>query len=89
MTQPTSVNGKVRTIMAKVSRVDLTELEDDIRFREEMGVDSLMAMEIVATCEKRLSIVLDETELARLETIGEFVAYVNDVFERTHGSPQP
>jgi len=89
MTQGTSVDDKVRNIMAKVSRIDITELENDIRFREELGVDSLMAMEIVATCEKRLAIVLDETELGRLETIGEFVGYVNDVFERTHGSPQP
>jgi len=88
MTQGISVNDKVRQIMAKVSRIDISELEHDVRFREELGVDSLMAMEIVATCEKRLSIVLDEAELGRLETIGDFVAYVGDVFERTHGDPR-
>lgn len=73
--------------MAKVSRIDISELEDDIRFREELGVDSLMAIEIVATCEKRLAIVLDESELASVETIGEFVGYVSEVYGQTHGEP--
>ncbi|WP_455381415.1 acyl carrier protein [Salinispira pacifica] len=72
--------------MSSVSRIDISSLDGDIRFREELGVDSLMAMEIIAYCEKELEIQLSEGELGCIETIGEFVDYVNDVFGRTHGS---
>jgi len=71
--------------MSNVSRIDISSLDGDIRFREELGVDSLMAMEIIAYCEKELEIELDEGELGCVETIGEFVDYVNDIFGRTHG----
>ena len=89
MIQSTEVSSEVRRIMSNVSRIDISSLDADVRFREELGVDSLMAMEIIAYCEKELSIQLDEGDLGCVETIGDFVDYVNDVFERTHGSQNP
>ncbi|HUX14426.1 MAG TPA: acyl carrier protein [Spirochaetia bacterium] len=85
MMQSANVSDEVRRIMSSVSRFDISSLESDIRFREELGVDSLMAMEIIAYCEKELSIQLDEGNLGCVETIGDFVEYVNDVFRKTHG----
>lgn len=50
-------------LISQVSRIDKRELVYDVRVREELGIDSLMAMEIVATIEKRFDIRIDEAVL--------------------------
>jgi acyl carrier protein len=79
------VKSEIKEIMSRVSRIDISELDSDIKFREELGVDSLMAMEIVATCEKQFDIQIDEDQLYKVETIGDFESLVLDIYEKTHG----
>jgi acyl carrier protein len=82
------VLAEVKRIMSNISRIDVEELESDVKIREEVGVDSLMAMEIVATCEKRLDIHIDESELYNVETIGDFENLVVSLYSRKHGDPK-
>jgi acyl carrier protein len=82
------VKSEIKEIMSRVSRIDVSELDSDIKFREELGVDSLMAMEIVATCEKQLDIQIDEGQLYTVETIGDFESLVMDIYEKTHGKKE-
>jgi len=77
---------KVREIMSSISRIDIEELDSDVRIREELGVDSLMAMEIVATCEKHLDICIDEGQLYDVETIGDFERLIVTIYNEKHGS---
>jgi acyl carrier protein len=67
---------KVREVIASVSRIDITELADNVNVREELGIDSLMAMEIIATVERALEIEIDEEQYADIETVGEFINLV-------------
>ena len=67
---------RIIAIVSSISRIDAAELKDDVLIREELGVDSLMAMEIVASCERQLNIHIDEGELYRLQTVGDFVQMV-------------
>lgn len=78
------VLAEVKRIMSDISRIDVEELESDIKIREELGVDSLMAMEIVATCEKRLDIHIDEGELYNVETIGDFEKLIMSLYSKKH-----
>jgi acyl carrier protein len=80
-----SILERVRAIMSQISRIDLAELEEGVRFREELGVDSLMAMEIVATCEKELSVSIDEGQLYEVQTIGDFQRLVLACHREQHG----
>jgi len=66
------INEKLKAIVSNVTRIDISELSEEIRVREELGVDSLMAMEIVALCEKQFDIFIDEEQLFLVETIGDF-----------------
>lgn len=63
----------IKRIVSRISRIDVEELDDRVLIREELGIDSLMAMEIVATCEKRLNLKIDETLFADLQTVGDFL----------------
>ncbi len=80
------LRGRVEQIVSRISRIDAAEFEDDVLIREELGIDSLMAMEIIATCEKELDIQIDETLFACVETVGDFMSIMHDLYENQRAS---
>ena len=72
MSNRTEITRELKTIVSNVTRIDLSELSESTRVREELGIDSLMAMEIVALCEKQFGISIDEEQLFQVETVGDF-----------------
>lgn len=76
----------IELIVSKISRIDRSEFEDDVLIREELGIDSLMAMEILARCERRFAIEIPESEMYEVQTVADFVAVVKRRFFETHGS---
>lgn len=77
---------RVEQIVSRVSRIDRSEFEDSVLIREELGIDSLMAMEIIATSEKELDISIDETLFGCVETVGDFMAIMSDLYEKQKAS---
>jgi acyl carrier protein len=78
---------QVKRIVSEVSRIDESEFEDEVLIREELGIDSLMGMEIIANCEKALDIHIDESLFAEIETVGDFLRMIEKLYEHEH--PQP
>ena len=76
---PESLGEQVRAIISGISRIPASELADDVNVREEVGIDSLMAMEIIANCEKRFSVLIDENRYAEIETIGDFLRLIGSL----------
>ena len=74
----------IRKILATIARIDPAELDDEVRIREELGVDSLMAMEIIATCEQRLEVSIDENDVVEIETVGEFIDFLIGITRERH-----
>ncbi len=72
MSNRTEITRELKTIVSNVTRIDIAELSENTRVREELGIDSLMAMEIVALCEKQFGISIDEEQLFQVETVGDF-----------------
>lgn len=69
---PESLKNEIKQIVARISRIDVNELQDQVLIQEELGIDSLMSMEIIARCEKSLGIKIDETLFANIHTVGDF-----------------
>jgi acyl carrier protein len=67
-----SLKSEIKRIVSRVSRIDVNDLDDQVLIREELGIDSLMSMEILATCEKALGIKIDESLFADVQTVNEF-----------------
>jgi acyl carrier protein len=63
----------IKRIVSRISRIDVEELDDSLLIRDELGIDSLMAMEIIATCEKHLQIRINEELVADVQTVGDFL----------------
>ena len=79
---PESIREQTRAIISGISRIPSSELADDVNVRDEVGIDSLMAMEIIANCEKRFGVVIDESRYAEIETIGDYLRLVESLVRR-------
>jgi len=59
----------LRNTVAMVLDVDVSEVTDDASFVEDLGGDSLLAMEIVVVLEKKYQVKFAEDELAELTSL--------------------
>lgn len=69
---------EILDIISEISRIDRSEITPEVLIREELGIDSLQAMAIVARLEKRFSIRLDESKLFEVDTVGDFVRLLQE-----------
>lgn len=70
------VKDKLREIIAEVAEID--EVPDDVPFRD-LGIDSMMAIEIVAEVEREYKLSIPEEEL---EQLTDFNAVLRKVEEK-------
>jgi acyl carrier protein len=56
--------------VAKEEEVDPDTIQDDVRLREGLGIDSLDVMEVVFEIEERLRIKIGEQDMQGVETVG-------------------
>ena len=67
------LKNEIINIISKISKINAGEINDDILIREELNVDSLMAMEILSAIEVKFKIKVNEEEIIKISTIGEFI----------------
>lgn len=63
MPAPADLRDKLRAIISEVSEVD--EIPDEVPFKD-LGIDSMMAIEIVAEVERTYKLSIPENELQKL-----------------------
>ena len=67
---------EIRAMIAEIAERDEEEIEGDLSFVEDLGFDSMMALEILAKLEKQYKIKIPEEELTKLDTLNQTVALV-------------
>ncbi len=63
--------------IARLAEIPPESVRDDVPLRDQ-GVDSLMAMEVVAFIEKRLQIDIPEEEIPKIRTLNDILAKVRE-----------
>ncbi len=63
-------------VLAKITRIDASSINDDVLIRDELGIDSLMGIEIIAKVEKYYNIHLEESLLLEINRVGDFINLV-------------
>jgi acyl carrier protein len=63
-------------VLAKITRIDATTIDDNVLIRDELGIDSLMGIEIIAKVEKHYDIHLEESLLLEINRVGDFIDLV-------------
>jgi acyl carrier protein len=72
-------------IISRVAQVDTSQITDDILIREELGIDSLMGVEIIAMIEKEFDIEVDESLLLNMNSVGDFLQIIEREIDKKKG----
>ncbi|RKP54142.1 acyl carrier protein [Cohnella endophytica] len=78
MNQEQLIN-ELRVIIAETIEID--DFTDDENFISDLGVDSMMIIEIVARLEKKYRIDIEESYLHQMTTFNQLVATVKEIME--------
>ncbi len=63
-------------VLAKITRIDASSINDNVLIQDELGIDSLMGIEIIAKVEKYYNIHLEESLLLDINRVGDFINLV-------------
>ena len=66
---PIEVKSRIRELVAEVLEVEPQELKENAQFVKDLGMDSMMALEILAGIEKRFKIVIPEEKLGQFTDV--------------------
>ena len=72
------LENEIRLLIAPIIEKDPGQITPEAKFFEDLGVDSMMALEILAAIEKKYKIAIPEEKLAQLTTLGQTVAVARE-----------
>lgn len=69
---------EIKNLIAEIIEKDPAEVGPETKFVEDLGMDSMMALEILAAIEKRYKIAIPEEKLAELANLNQTVAVARE-----------
>lgn len=63
------IKKEVKKAVAAIIEVPEAKLTDEVKFIEDLGIDSMMALEIVASIEKKYKVVIPEEEIPKMRCL--------------------
>lgn len=73
---PDHIRAEVKKLIAEVTEREPEEITDTALFADELGVDSLMAMEVMVAVDKKYKINIPEDEFAKIKNVNDTVEVV-------------
>ena len=70
------IRAEVKKLIAEVTEREPEEISDTALFADELGVDSLMAMEVMVAVDKKYKINIPEDEFAKIKNVNDAVEAV-------------
>ena len=70
------IREEIKRLIAEVTERTPEEISDTALFADELGVDSLMAMEVMVAVDKKFKIDIPEEEFTKVRNVEETVAMV-------------
>lgn len=73
---------EIRLLVAEILEIDAAEVTSDKNFVEVLGMDSMMALEILASIEKKYKIKIPEEYLTRVTNLKNTVEVARKLLEK-------
>lgn len=70
------IRSEIKRLIADVTEREPEEVTDTATFSDDLGVDSLMAMEVMVAVDKKFKIDIPEEEFGRIKNVNDAVAIV-------------
>ena len=64
---------EIRSLVAEILEMDEAKIKPESRFVEELGMDSMMALEILASVEKKYKIKIPEEYLTKVTSLNSMI----------------
>ncbi len=75
-TEKSKTRENVKKLISEIARMDTGKIDEGDSIRDDLGIDSLMAMEILVAIEKRLGIAIDEAKAFEVVTVRDMIDMV-------------
>jgi acyl carrier protein len=79
---PENLAQEIKEVISNVTGINIAELKDDANFWEDLGVDSIKAIEITVAIEKKYKIRVRDEQVSQISTVGKAVAVVKETMEK-------
>jgi acyl carrier protein len=76
------IENEIKTLVAEILEIDAAAISPDARFVEDLGVDSMRALEILAATEKKFKITIPGERLPEMVTLKATVAIAREYLEK-------
>ena len=74
-----NIEQDIRKLVADILETEPDDIDGDARFVQDLGMDSMMALEILAGLEKRYRIVIPEESLAKFVNLNATIKIVEEL----------
>ena len=68
-----NIDEEIKNIVAEIIEKDPAAINGDAKFFEDLGVDSMMALEIMTALEKKYKITIPEEKLGQIMTLNDTI----------------
>ena len=75
------VKEEVKAIVSEITEVPEEDLKEEAKFVEDLGVDSMLALEVVASIEKKYRISIPEGDIIKFDSLNNVYKVIKRVFE--------
>ena len=79
---PKDIEETIRKIVAEILEAEESDIKPEAHFVRDLGMDSMMALEILATIEKKYKIIIPEDALPKFTDLKTTVSIVKDIISR-------
>jgi len=76
------ITNDIKKLVAEVLETEPEKISPDAKFVEDLGMDSMMALEIMAAIEKKYRIAIPEDALPKFTTLNQTVSLIEDIVNK-------
>lgn len=69
--------------LSSIAGINDKKFNEHTLIREELGIDSLMTIEIIAKIEKYYNIQINEEDIIEINNVGDFITYIEKMIADT------
>ena len=76
------IKSELKEMMAEIMETEPGEIKDDAQFVQDLGMDSMMALEILAAIEKKYKLKIPEENLAKITNLKQVIELVGGFLKK-------
>lgn len=70
---------EIKSLLVEEMSIDESEIKEDAEFINDLGFNSLEIADLVALCEEKYDIDLEEDKIREITTVGDFIKYLESL----------